>query len=113
MIAAKNSYHSVPIRLAGSIDTRAAVTNRYKPPIGVADRQSSSLGLSRLPACYTPNETVDTRSILCAQVNPGQPLQEDRHLTRRGRVLSEDHPDTLVTANYLALALHELGEATL
>jgi hypothetical protein len=32
--------------------------------------------------------------------------------TRRGRVLSEDHPDTHAAANNLALALYEPGEAT-
>ncbi|MGH3823264.1 MAG: tetratricopeptide repeat protein [Pseudonocardiaceae bacterium] len=36
-------------------------------------------------------------------------LNEDT-LTRRRQVLGEDHPDTLLSANNLALDLHALGE---
>jgi len=39
----------------------------------------------------------------------GRELDEDT-LARRRRVLGEDHPDTLLSANNLAADLHNLGE---
>jgi hypothetical protein len=42
-------------------------------------------------------------------VRAARDLQQDT-LARRRRVLGEDHPHTLLSANNLAIALRELGE---
>jgi Tetratricopeptide repeat len=40
------------------------------------------------------------------------PFAAEDTLTRRRRVLGEDHPDTLLSANEFAADLHALGEHT-